>query len=513
MKFRIILLTAIFLIFLSSVNAEIKVLTTVNDIYNINEKIPLQAELSYSQEQQGYIKANINCINKDLDYYVTPFNIKTSKQQVNIPELVLTKDMIGKCSLNILLTDLNNNLLDQALISLIDVSDKLNLDVTLSDYEIDPGKILAVKGTVKNIRNIPLDKSFLRITLDNNEYDYELNLPDFSQELTLDQKIKSGKHTVKVNVNDDYGNNAESLLEFNVIPKAVELKNVMNKLEFLPEETIEITSLLSDQANDLIENEAQIRLFNPKNNYITQGYGKIVYVLPREAPPGTWAIRTVGYGFNIESKFIVKEVKKIGFSIENGKLYIDNLGNVNYQDTIKISTDEEEFSSYADIIPGETKEIDLSKKLGQGTYDLVVSTSSEREKFSQVNVPKSEDPIYLTGLTAKKVTNNLLGKPYLLILLTALILTTIFLFNRNKNLQRMKREKEFQLGNVQLQKIRNEKNVGFKPKKFSEMSNEEMQDYRKQILKSMKEEKSKEENQGYQYKPPKEGKGLFSMFD
>ena len=513
MKFKIILLTAIFLLFLNSANSEIKVLTTTNDIYNINDKILLQAEISYSQEQQGYIKAGINCINKNLDYYVMPFSFKTSKQQINIPELVLTKDMLGKCSLNMLLTDLNNNLLDQALINLIDVSDKLNLNAALSDYEIDPGKILEVKGTVKNIRNIPLDKSFLRITLDENAYDYELNVPDFSQELILDQKIKSGKHAVKININDDYGNNAESSLEFNVIPKAVELKNVMNKLEFLPEETVEITSLLSDQAGDLIENEAQIRLFNPKNNYITQGYGKIVYLLPREAPPGTWVIRTVGYGFNIESKFIVKEVKKISFSIEDGKLYINNLGNVNYQDTIKINTDEEEFSSYADIIPGETKEIDLSKKLGQGVYDIIVSTSSEREKFSQVNVPKSEDPIYLTGLTAKKVTNNLLGKPYLLILLIALIIVTVFLFKRNKNLQRMKREKEFQLGNVQLQRIRNEKNVGFKPKKFSEMSNEEMQDYRKQILKSMKEEKSKEEAQGYQYKPPKEGKGLFSMFD
>src|SRR3989344_7762633 len=128
--------------------------------------------VSHSPAQEGYLKANINCNTKSLDYFVTPFNFKTNTEQVNLPDLILTKEMVGACSLNLVMLDLNNNLLDQSLVKVIDITDKLNLNAILDDYDLDPGDKLIVKGTVRNVRNLNVNKYLLSITLDEKNYEY-----------------------------------------------------------------------------------------------------------------------------------------------------------------------------------------------------------------------------------------------------------------------------------------------------------------------------------------------------
>ena len=66
--------------------------------------------------------------------------------------------------------------------------------------------------------------------------------------------------------------------------------------------------------------DAEIKIYDPRNKYVTQGYDKIIYVLPKDAPPGTWLVKTNDVGFNIESRFVVQELKDIEFIINNGIL-------------------------------------------------------------------------------------------------------------------------------------------------------------------------------------------------
>ena len=514
MKLKAITTALVFLLSIYLVNAEIQVTSNVENSYNVHEQIPLQVMVSNSQEQEGYLKANINCNIKSLDYFVTPFDFKATPEQVNLPDLILTKEMIGTCSLNLLMLDLNNNLIDQNLVKVIDITDKLNLNAILNDYDLDPRDKLIVKGTVRNVRNLNVNKYSLSITLDDKNYEYAMESSEFEKEILLNEKIKSNKHAIKVLVKDDYENNAEVVLELNVIPKPVELKNLINKIEFLPGEDVDITSVLIDQAGDEVTNDAQIKIFDSKNDYITQGYGKIIFKLPQDASPGTWAIRTAIYSFGIESKFIVKELKQADFSIKNGILYVKNTGNLNYDDVVKVNNGDSEISESVSIKPGDEKQIDLSKKFDPGVYDVNVLSAFGEKQFPQVEVQKSKDPIYLTGSAITKTGTTLAAKPYLIVILLTLVLVTVYLVNKNKKLQVMTREREYQLASVQMQRIKKEKGVEkFKPKKFSEMSDGELNDYRRQLVKNMKQERKKDESQGYQYKPPKEGKGLFNMFD
>ena len=512
-----ILILLIFLISIIAVKAEINIQSNIQDKYNINEKILLEATISYKEDISGYVKANINCDNKSLDYYVTPFNFKQTQQKITIPELILTKAMVGKCSLNLYLLDLNNNLRDQDLVKVIDVSDKLNLNAVLQEQQINPGKNLFIKGNVKSIRNLDVKDVILTINIDDqNPYEFNLVTNDFEKEIPIDLKIKSGNHVVKVNVKDPYNNNAELNLNFVVIPKPTFLKNSLNKLEVLPGDNLEVTALLYDQADELMNNDAEIKIYDKNNKYVTQGYSKIIYIVPQNAIPGTWVIKTSSNGLNSEDRFVVKELKKIEFDIEGNLLYIRNLGNINYNDNIEVSIGDISFTKKVSLKPGETVTIDLSKQGVQGLYDVNIRSSDQDKTFSQINIPRSNDPLYLTSLTVKKAGNEVAKKPYIAAIFLALILIIVFLVNRRKKLNERAKQREYQLGSTRIQNIKKEKeSTGFKPKKFDEMSDEELSDYRKQLTKNLKQQKEdKEENTGYQYKPPKEkGGGLFSMFD
>ena len=94
-------LMVILLILIIPASAEIQVLNNVQEIYNVNDNIPLKTSISYKEEISGYIRVNIECDNKFLEHYTTPFEFKQNPQEIEIPGLILTENMIGKCTLNI----------------------------------------------------------------------------------------------------------------------------------------------------------------------------------------------------------------------------------------------------------------------------------------------------------------------------------------------------------------------------------------------------------------------------
>lgn len=131
-------LILILLLLIPSVSAEINVLNQIEQIYNINERIPLKIVVTYDQELEGYVKSSVICDNAKLDYFVSPMALKISPQEINIPDLRLTKNMIGKCSLEVSLTNDQDILLDKNVVKIFEVSDNLILTVNLNKDKLSP---------------------------------------------------------------------------------------------------------------------------------------------------------------------------------------------------------------------------------------------------------------------------------------------------------------------------------------------------------------------------------------
>lgn len=152
-----LILLLILISFMPFANAEINLLSNIENFYNINEKIPLKLSISSNEERDGFVKASLICDKNNIDYFMSPFAFTTSQKEIEIPELRLTKNMLGKCSLESSLLDNSNILIEKKIIKLFEVSENLNLNFDLNKDKLLPNEELKITGEVKNIRGESLN--------------------------------------------------------------------------------------------------------------------------------------------------------------------------------------------------------------------------------------------------------------------------------------------------------------------------------------------------------------------
>src|SRR3990167_7729233 len=483
-------LALIFLFFVPFVTAEIDVLTQAEDFYNINERIPVKIVVAHTQEEDGFVKAGAICDNANLDYFVSPILLKTSPQELTIPDLKLTKTMAGKCSLEISLLDSSNALIEKEVVKVFEISSELILSTSLNKDTLSPGEELKIKGDLKNIRGELLDKGQVKIFLDENEFSTELNKGEFSYTYSIPSNIKSNSHSLKISYEDGFENKASKEFSIFIAPRPSKLKILINKLDFLPDDQITIESLLYDQADDLMENHAL---------------------------PGSWVIKASTDEFKVESTFNVAEVKKVEVYVEDGIVYVRNIGNVPYDDEVEVKAigeDGKEFTKRVQVDPSESRIIKLSDELKEGIYNLNLATNGEAKSFEEVSVPESDDPLYVTGKSVSNTINDLIDKPLLLFaILLAIILGGYFTI-RNRRIKQFRKEKEIQQGYTRAREIEQQKiKQGITPRKFN-INKDEAKDFTSQMLKRMDEKRQNNENPSSKSRRDEDNKpGLFGMFN
>ena len=510
-------LALIFLFFVPFVTAEIDVLTQAEDFYNINERIPVKIVVAHTQEEDGFVKAGAICDNANLDYFVSPILLKTSPQELTIPDLKLTKTMAGKCSLEISLLDSSNALIEKEVVKVFEISSELILSTSLNKDTLSPGEELKIKGDLKNIRGELLDKGQVKIFLDENEFSTELNKGEFSYTYSIPSNIKSNSHSLKISYEDSFENKASKEFSIFIAPRPSKLKILINKLDFLPDDQITIESLLYDQADDLMENDAEIKVYGPDGKLSRQGTNKLDFNLEDHALPGSWVIKASTDEFKVESTFNVAEVKKVEVYVEDGIVYVRNIGNVPYDDEVEVKAigeDGKEFTKRVQVDPSESRIIKLSDELKEGIYNLNLATNGEAKSFEEVSVPESDDPLYVTGKSVSNTINDLIDKPLLLFaILLAIILGGYFTI-RNRRIKQFRKEKEIQQGYTRAREIEQQKiKQGITPRKFN-INKDEAKDFTSQMLKRMDEKRQNNENPSSKSRRDEDNKpGLFGMFN
>jgi hypothetical protein len=413
------------------------------------------------------------------------------------------------------LTNENNVLLEKKIIKVFEVSSNLILTINLNKDKLSPNDELKIDGDVKNVRGELVKTGQVKILLDEEESSINLDKGKFSYDYKIPGNIKSNSHSLDVIFEDDYGNSASKEFSIFINPKPTRLKNLLNKIDFLPGDQVSIESLLYDQADDLIENNADIKVYNPKNDLIREGNYKLEFTLEQYALPGTWLVKSSTDDFKIESAFNVEEVKKVQTYVEDGVLYVKNIGNVDFDDNIEITAigeDGKQFTKKIKINPKESKIIELSDELTKGQYKLDINAGSQKESFEDINVPERDDVLYVTGKSIQNSTNKLIDQPYLALMIILVIGLLFYVIRNTKKVNRMIKEKEIQKGYIKAREIEQEKiKQGIKPRRF-DIDENEAKDFTERMLKNINEKK--DESHGYLYRnPKKENKGnSFGLF-
>ncbi|MEW6062757.1 MAG: hypothetical protein AB1571_00075 [Nanoarchaeota archaeon] len=417
------------------------------------------------------------------------------------------------------------------------VYNELYVNAILSKDSYLPEETININGTVtKKLGSTPTTIN-IKLTIDNKTY--ILNSTSFSFSLKLDKNIKSNQHEISIYAEDEFRNIGTKSIGFNVIPVPTKLELLTEKQEYLPSETAVITVNLYDQANDLLEKEAFLRVINPKYKTITKENittkSPFNLKLAESASPGEWTILATSEGLNANLDFTVKKFEAIQAAVNGQIAKIKNIGNVKYLNSVDIIGNGKTATKWVSLDIGEETEFDLAKYFDTGTYSINIA-GNQFENIAVTNdknlVEKAFDRVYdVTGNAVLKsedflIKNNIPGI-FFIFILAGLLTYTIYrgglIIRQRSKLGSVKKEIKYSPRREPEIEIRNYGQIPSPKYSFGHATEDDIKDFKKIMFKKVMPEE--EIKKSYYFEKPRErreykikesseeNKGLFSMFD
>ena len=170
-----ILVLQFFILFVIPITfAQIDIALPEKDIYNLGDKVIPTVSIKFDQDYDGFFNLHIFCEDYDLQYYTTPLNLEANfRTQLTVPDLPLSKSMIGKCRLKSNFEVSDGERIDGVWSEYFFVTDKLNVTLDKS-LEAKPGEDILILGDVRKYSNEFLSKGTAKISFRNKENDVDV---------------------------------------------------------------------------------------------------------------------------------------------------------------------------------------------------------------------------------------------------------------------------------------------------------------------------------------------------
>ena len=435
-------------------SASVQITNQLKDEYSLGDLIPLSIKIVPQETTDALVKLTLKCTNKEVSYYVAPLSLKENKEEsINAPTIKAFSE--GLCTIRVNIESMEGSNIDGTTSKEFTVSDELDLSFTIDKTEALPGDKIKIQGTAKK-KESKIEDGLLTISLDNKANSMDLKSEDFSYELHLEDNIKSGEHSITVEVQDSYGNyNQDSkTISIKAIPTKLEFE--LNKKEFKPKETIKLTIILLDQADDPINEDIEVKLLREKSLFKDEIviFGQKIkankefeFTFSPKTPPNEYILKSSFDSLKNEDTIEILPNPEIETRLEGDIVYIKNIGNVEFNEktAIMLEKDGKTFLINKKIkldVDGETT-IDLSKEVPSGSYkvtlpeteDVVEEGSNQQEVIENVEIEddRSAAAKGLGAITGGVVAGAglLLDNPKLAtILIIIILLSLIGYFNR-----------------------------------------------------------------------------------
>ena len=451
-------------------------LTTDQTSYNLGNKIKASATVEQSSEFEGFFRMTLSCGAYKMQYFMTPVTLEANfATALNVPELPATASMMGDCAITGELATNDNSIVEQKKSALFKVIDQLSIANFKDKITALPGENIDVTGFVKeSFGNYEL-KASAKITLDDETYEAEVKDGKFTLPISLKKDIKSGMHTIEISILDAKNNLGSSSVELEVTAVPTSIKSELSGSQFLPGAKMEITPILLDQAGDVINVTLSLEFSDADENKVftkeIQSNQKIEYELSQYAKPGEYTLTTFYKNLKDTSKINISVVREIKVNYDNELVKVENTGNIPFEDELTFII-QNELNKYPitkklNIDPGKILDIDLSKEVPLGDYNILFPSNSTpvKDALQEVldvakgtggNVLASDVMIHDNRPLYKKVgsgfsslTGNLVGTDGILtknpfiapIILFGIVGLLVFKYGRKPIMKLIKREK------------------------------------------------------------------------
>ena len=282
----------------------------------------------------------------------------------------------------------------------LEIIDKIDLTAEVDRANVNPSEKIKVSGKAETSLKRAIEVGNVELKLDEEVFETRLGKNQaYEYEIELKGDIKAGEHIINVKIEDSLGNHGEAQTNFTVNQVPTDLKNTLNKVNFLPEEQLTASPQLYDQTNDIIDTTVTIEIKDSEGKEVfkkvVQTGEEISYNFPQFAIPGQWTVKTSSSGLKLEETLSVSEVFKAEVILENDVITITNMGNVDYKKPVNIKLDGQEDSVITknpSLKPGESTKIELADEVKAGSYDVEISYDDKKDSYKNVLVAEKKLP-------------------------------------------------------------------------------------------------------------------------
>ncbi|MEA2037380.1 MAG: hypothetical protein U9O94_07755 [Nanoarchaeota archaeon] len=432
--------------------ASMEITSQLEGEYNLGDEIPLSITIIPEETTNSLIKSTMKCTNRYVTYDVKQFKIKEGEEvKIDVPTIAIFE---GACNIRINVDSLLEGPIEGISTKDFTVSNRLELSFSVDKTEALPGEKIKIEGTAKRKKG-SIDDGIIKIRFNGMEEEMNLRRTDFSYTIELGDDIKSGQHQIDVMVKDSSENfNQQSkTINVKVVPTTLEFDIVQDKIK--PIDTLTLTVILLDQAEDPIDASINLKLYKKKTIFSKeivlfdkniQSNLESDFSFEQDTAPNKYILEAVYYELEEKETIEILPYSEISATLEGNKLLIKNIGNVKFKNktTIILQSDGKTYilDKRISLDIGEGSEIDLSKEVPSGNYKITSSKKNQETgeivEKEVVGTAQIEDnrPVYKKGMqaitgNAVKVEGTGRGK-IASVTLVLIILSVIAYFNRKR---------------------------------------------------------------------------------
>ena len=161
----------------------------------------------------------------------------------------------------------------------------------------------------------------------------------------------------------------------------------------MPKETLEITPLLYDQADEIIKDSVSIEIYDTKDKLIFSDSVKSntisKFTLATSTLPGSYTIRLSSNKLKSRTNFQVGTTRDLIINLVNQSIVIENIGNTKFETPVKIMLNPNQvtFVKKISLKPQKSTSIDLTREIStSGIYDISISYNDKAKEFHNVTL-------------------------------------------------------------------------------------------------------------------------------
>tara|TARA_Y100000310_G_scaffold338992_1_gene430243 strand:+ start:9745 stop:11187 length:1443 start_codon:yes stop_codon:yes gene_type:complete len=395
----------LFLIPLSFANIDI---STNKATYNLGDEILIEASAVKDTNFEGMISLRIICPNKAQQFFLRPISLEANyRTTIPAPELKVDKLMLGNCSIrsHLLLNDKPVSGFDS---DIFKITDQLTIIPSKQNITAYPDDIIQLNGIVEDSSGKLNENLDIFINFNQQLIDSKSIQGDFTSIINIPKTIQSGLHIINLSTRDTKLNQGHKLIELfiNPTPSNIELSISTNNPN--PGDKITITPTILDQHNDPLDISMFIELSTQDKRIFKKQVTSNIpfdYEINQFDLAQSYSLRAFFENLQEFETFTVAEKREAFVEYRNESVYIENIGNVVYEEEFEFNIDGDNQYTVTEKVklqPGESTTIDLPKKVEQGTYDVTLENIDDESIVA--NIYQTAKNLTKTNLLANKVS-------------------------------------------------------------------------------------------------------------